>query len=142
MAEVIWRNAIKRGVLALLLMAMVAPAGVVMGKDNRRPDLSECENIEAPRRHKVAFVAYAEGVQIYRWNGTAWSFIAPEALLYSGDGEKDEVVGIHYAGPTWEITAAARSSARSWSAALRTLTPFPGCCWRRCPATGPAFSAG
>jgi hypothetical protein len=109
------------GTLALLVVAMVAPAGAVMGKDNRRPDLGDCENIEAPHGHKVAFVAYAEGVQIYRWNGAAWSFVAPDAVLYSGDGEEDEVVGIHYGGPTWE----SNSGSKVVGAVLERCTPDP-----------------
>jgi hypothetical protein len=56
-------------------------------------------NVEAG--HKVAFATYAEGVQIYRWSGTAWDFVGPEAVLYADDGGNG-VVGIHYAGPTWE----------------------------------------
>jgi hypothetical protein len=102
MVEVIRRSAIVRGAVALLLIAMVVPFGAILGEDNRQPDLCDCEKLEVPAGNKVAFVAYAEGVQIYRWNGTAWSFVAPEAVLYSGDDEDDEVVGIHYAGPTWE----------------------------------------
>jgi hypothetical protein len=44
---------------------------------------------------------YARGVQIYRWNGTAWQFIAPSATLFADPGYHGQV-GIHYAGPTWE----------------------------------------
>jgi hypothetical protein len=86
----------------VLLIALVAPGGAVSGNGNRVPDLGDCEELRVEEGNKVAFVAYAEGVQIYRWNGTTWAFVAPEALLYSGDDEDDEVIGIHYAGPTWE----------------------------------------
>ena len=44
---------------------------------------------------------YAEGVQIYRWNGTSWVFVAPEADLFANPGGTG-LIGIHYAGPTWE----------------------------------------
>jgi hypothetical protein len=97
MVEVIRRSAVRLGVSALFLLALVAPAGA-----DRTPDLGDCQNLRVPEGHRVAFVTYAEGVQIYRWNGTSWAFVAPEAVLYSGDEEDDEVVGIHYAGPTWE----------------------------------------
>jgi hypothetical protein len=40
-------------------------------------------------------------VQIYRWDGTSWNFVAPEAVLFA-DARHHGVVGIHYAGPTWE----------------------------------------
>ncbi len=99
MADGIRQSAIKLGTLALLV-AMVA--GASADDDKQRPDLGDCQKLQPPAGSKVDSVAYAEGVQIYRWNGTAWAFVAPEAVLYSGDGEDDDVVGIHYAGPTWE----------------------------------------
>ena len=49
--------------------------------------------------NKVAFHAFAAGVQIYEWTGSAWVFVAPEAVLFADVGEHGEV-GIHYAGPT------------------------------------------
>ncbi len=102
MAEVIRRSANKLGVLALLLVGLIAPVGAQTGNDRRDPDLGDCQKLQVEAGNKVAFVAYAEGVQIYRWNGTAWAFVAPEAVLYSGNDEDAEPVGIHYAGPTWE----------------------------------------
>ena len=93
--------------LALLLLAIVVPAGAEPGNDNRAPDVGEYEKLNVEDGHKVAFHAYAEGVQIYRWNGTSWSFVGPEALLYA-DADGNSVVGIHYAGPGgphWETTS-------------------------------------
>src|SRR5947208_623861 len=101
MAEVIRRRAFTPGTLALLLLALVAPVGAGAADDNRGPDPGDCEELQVPEGNKVAFHAYADGVQIYRWNGTSWAFVAPEAVLYA-DAEGDGVVGIHYAGPTWE----------------------------------------
>jgi hypothetical protein len=98
MADVTCRGAAKLAVVALLVFGVVAPAGAGPG-NGRVPDLDPYDIIDAPEGHKVAFRAYAEGVQIYRWNGTSWTFVGPEALLYDQD---DEVVGIHYGGPTWE----------------------------------------
>src|SRR5262249_41001413 len=54
--------------------------------DNRAPDLGAFQNLQVPAGNKVAFHAYAEGVQIYRWNGTSWTFVAPEAVLYANAG--------------------------------------------------------
>jgi hypothetical protein len=65
------------------------------------PDLSGCENVRAPASSKLAFHVFAVGVQIYRWSGTTWTFIAPEATLYA-NAAGNGVVGTHYAGPTWE----------------------------------------
>jgi hypothetical protein len=117
MSEEIRRRAIKLGAMALTLIAIVAPVSAAMGKDNRRPDLGDCQNLQPPAGSKVAFEAYAEGAQIYRWNGTAWSFVAPDAVLYSGNG----VVGIHYGGPTWE----SNSGSKVVAAVVERCTPDP-----------------
>ena len=106
--------------LALLLLALVAPAGADPGNDNRAPDLGDCQDLQVPAGNKVAFHAYAEGVQIYRWNGTSWVFVAPEAVLYA-DAEGDDVVGIHYAGPTWE----SNSGSKVVGTVLERCTPDP-----------------
>src|SRR6185436_17332625 len=50
------------------------------------------------------------GVQIYRWNGTAWVFVAPEAILYADAAHRAQV-GTHFAtpnGPAWETTSGSR----------------------------------
>jgi hypothetical protein len=72
--------------LALLLLAPVAPA------------LGDCPNLQVPAGNTLASHVYAVGVQIYRWNGTGWSFAGPEAVLFA-DAGGTAVVGIHYAGP-------------------------------------------
>ena len=93
--------------LALLLLALVVPAGAEPGNDTRAPDVGQYEKLNVEAGNKVAFHVYAEGVQIYRWNGTSWSFVGPEALLYA-DADGNSVVGIHYAGvggPHWESTS-------------------------------------
>src|SRR4051794_26669144 len=70
--------------LLLLLLAPAAPAGADLGNDNRAPDLGDCqEDLQVPTGNKVAFHVYAEGVQVYRWNGTSWIFVGPEAMLFA-----------------------------------------------------------
>lgn len=98
MADLIRRMAIKLGLPALLVFVLCASVGAT----DRTPDLGEYQKIKVEDGHRVAFVTYAEGVQIYRWDGGAWVFVAPEAILYSGDDEDAEMVGIHYGGPTWK----------------------------------------
>ena len=93
--------------LALLVLTLVAPAGADAGNDNRAPDLGDCQNLDVPGGNKVAFHVYADGVQIYRWNGTSWIFVAPEAVLFA-DAGGNGVVGIHYAGPTWESVSGSK----------------------------------
>ena len=60
-----------------------------------------CDRVQVPAGNKVSFHVYARGVQIYRWDGKAWVFVAPSATLFA-DANFTGQVGIHYAGPTWE----------------------------------------
>jgi hypothetical protein len=93
------------GLIVLLAVAGVALASVpaVRTGNNQSPDLPSplCDTVEAPQGNRVAFHAYAIGVQIYRWNGTSWTFVEPVATLFA-DADYHDKVGIHYAGPTWE----------------------------------------
>jgi len=93
------------------LFILLAVAGLALatipvaraGDDNRAPELPSplCDSVQVPPGHKVAFHTYALGVQIYRWNGASWAFVAPEANLYASHNFRGKV-GTHYAGPTWE----------------------------------------
>jgi hypothetical protein len=40
----------------------------------------------------------AQGVQLYECRGDAWVFVAPEAVLFDGRGQR---IGTHGAGPHW-----------------------------------------
>jgi hypothetical protein len=68
---------------------------------SRGVDLGECDHLAAPQGSKLVFHAYAEGVQIYQWDGTTWAFRGPSANLYANAGGTG-LIGTHYAGPTWE----------------------------------------
>ncbi len=97
----------KKSPAALVLLLLVAPAGAAPGDDLWFPDLGDCPELQVPAGHKLAFHVFAAGVQIYRWNGTSWIFVAPEAVLFAGAGGH-RVVGIHYAGPTWESASGSK----------------------------------
>jgi Protein of unknown function (DUF3455) len=99
---------IKRIIIGLVVLLSVAghalaSTPVVTDDDDiYPPDLpSGCQIIQAPAGNKLSYHAYALGVQIYRWNGASWDFVAPLANLYADANYRQEV-GIHYAGPTWE----------------------------------------
>ena len=62
----------------------VMPAPVAL--TDRGVDLGSCTNLAADDTTKIAFHAYAVGVQIYRWNGATWRFVAPSAKLYADAG--------------------------------------------------------
>jgi hypothetical protein len=89
--------------MMLAALAVLALASIQLAQareDNRAPNLPSplCDRLQVQPGNKVAFHVYALGVQIYRWNGTSWDFVAPSARLFA-DAEYHGEVGIHYAGP-------------------------------------------
>jgi hypothetical protein len=90
-----------------LLLALPAVVRAEPGTDNRTPDVPE--QLQPPGdTNKVHFHVYAVGTQNYVWNGSAWAFTGPDAMLFDAD---ENLVGIHYrysfnaAGapiPAWE----------------------------------------
>jgi len=95
-------------------------SGAESRNGNRDVELGSCTNLQPPAGSKLAFHVYATGVQIYRWNGTSWSFVAPSAEL-SADAGGHSTVGIHYAGPTWESV----SGSKVVGAVVERCTPDP-----------------
>jgi hypothetical protein len=94
------------GLAIMLCIVAIAHVSVTMAwsaeSDDREPGLpAGCEQIAVPAGNRVALKVYALGVQIYRWNGTVWAFVGPEANLYA-DAKYRGKIGTHYAGPTWE----------------------------------------
>ena len=70
-------------------------------------DASVCENLNVPAGARLSLRVYAQGVQIYRWNGAGWSFVGPEAAL-TADEAGNGKIGDHYAGPTWESVSGSK----------------------------------
>ena len=67
--------------------------------DNRAPSVPF--EIQIEDGNKVHFHGYAEGVQIYTWNGVDWGSAVPRATLFDDDGN---VVIAHFGtpnGPAW-----------------------------------------
>jgi Protein of unknown function (DUF3455) len=111
--------------LIALALACIAFASVPLtraGEGNRAPELPSplCDRLQVQPGNKVAFHVYALGVQIYRWNGTTWDFVAPSARLFA-DAEYHGEVGIHYAGPTWE----SHSGGKVVASRLESCAPDP-----------------
>jgi hypothetical protein len=98
--HVLRSHSVKVTLAGIGLLALVAPAGA-----------DPCPNLQAPAGNKAALQAYARGVQIYRWDGQSWIFVAPEAVLYTDAGCQD-VLGIHYAGPTWQSVSGSKVVAK------------------------------
>lgn len=86
----------------------------------RDADLTGCEHLAVPAGSQLAARLYAKGVQIYRWNGTTWAFVAPRADLFADAGMTGRV-GIHYAGPYWESV----SGSKVRGAVAQRCTPDP-----------------
>jgi hypothetical protein len=59
------------------------------------------ENLRPTANESLKRVISAKGVQIYQCRDQKWVFVAPEAELFDSRGN---LVGRHYAGPTWEAT--------------------------------------
>jgi hypothetical protein len=135
------RGAMAAMALTLFTLTAVARLGAEPGNDNRAPDLEGAEKLQVPGGNKVAFWAYAEGVQIYRWNGTEWAFVGPEAVLYA-NGVEGEPIAIHYGGPTWESASGSKVVAAVEERATVDADSIP---WLRLKATsseGPGILDG
>lgn len=100
------------------LAVPVTPAAAEASATMRDPDLSSCDSLQVPAGSQLAARLYATGDQIYRWNGTTWTFVAPSARLFA-DPAGTATVGTHYAGPTWESV----SGSKVVGSVIRRCTP-------------------
>jgi hypothetical protein len=104
---------IKRFIALAILFAVAGltharAAQPVAADDNRAPELpAACQTLQVADGNAVAFHTYASGVQVYRWNGTAWVFVEPVANLFAARNFHGQV-GTHYAGPTWESNSGSK----------------------------------
>ena len=125
--------------VVLLLGAAFVPTGAQAGPGSRAPELpAPCASIEVPEGNKVCFHAYAVGVQIYRWDGSTWVFVAPAAVLYA-NAEHDGEVGTHYAGPTWESNSGSKVVGLKIAACTPDATAVPWLLLKTATAEGPGI---
>lgn len=93
------------GLSLLLMVASLAFATPTARPDDNNQPLELpsplCDKLQVPAGNELAFHLYARGVQIYRWSGSTWQFVAPSATLFADPGYHAQV-GIHYKGPIWE----------------------------------------
>lgn len=95
-------NSIKRVIFLTVLVVAASSLGISQeGDADLQAPAVPCAEIVVPEGHKLKKIVYALGVQIYKWNGSAWAFVAPEANLYADDRFRYKI-GTHYGGPTWE----------------------------------------
>ncbi len=106
--------------LVLFFVLTLFATPVMTASASRAPNVPA--NLVVPDSNRVEFHAYATGVQIYVWNGTVWVFKAPEATLYDADGN---VVGTHYAGPTWESNSGSKVVGQRIASVMVDSTAIP-----------------
>lgn len=104
-------------VVALVLMLSIAgfsstfvPASDASALDNSATLPAGCESLQVEAANGLAFRVYAMGVQVYKWNGSSWTFVEPVATLFA-DARYNGEVGTHYVGPTWESNSGSKVSA-------------------------------
>jgi hypothetical protein len=83
---------------ALALLLGVGLPALALGTDNRAPEVPDDIAVDA-KNNKVHFHGFAIGVQIYTWEGAAWSPAVPRATLFDSEGN---IVATHFKGPTWK----------------------------------------
>jgi hypothetical protein len=85
--------------VALAALALVSTAAPAPAHEPSVPT-----RIQVPAGHSPFLLAHAIGVQVYACSATPdgpkWQFVEPRAVLY-GNGR---LLGIHFAGPTWQAT--------------------------------------
>ena len=120
-------------VLVVVGAAVTSATAQSVGQSPELPPI--CSALEQDRA--PIFHAYAIGVQIYRWSGTSWDLVGPDAKLYAEENYNGEV-GKHYAGPTWESNSGSKivakkaadctpdTSAVAWLLLEKVTTTGPG----------------
>jgi Protein of unknown function (DUF3455) len=86
--------------LALVVSALVsaAPAFASVGSEDRSRDIPP--ELQPPAGQELVLKAIGKGSQIYDCAATGtWTFREPAATL----SRRGKTIGIHYAGPTWEL---------------------------------------
>jgi hypothetical protein len=94
-------------------------------EERKAPELpAGCSQIQVPAGNRISFHTYAIGIQVYRWNGSSWDFVAPSARLFADSGYRG-LVGDHYAGPTWESNSGSKVVARRVDGCSPSVTAIP-----------------
>ena len=103
-----------RFVVLLTIAGLALPTNSITNaaENTNGPDLpGPCSSIEVPEGNQLAFHVYARGVQVYKWNGATWDFVAPVASLFAEKNFFGEV-GTHYIGPKWESKSGSKVEGR------------------------------
>jgi hypothetical protein len=128
------------GAALLCALAFAALPAAQADDDCRGPVLPTplCDNIQAPPGYKVVSRVYARGVQIYKWNGASWDFVAPAADLFA-DANYQSKVGVHYGGPTWESTSGSKVIGSRLAGCAPDPTAIPWLLLKAISTSGPGL---
>lgn len=129
------------GLAALFTVAamVLASATTALADEIASPNLpAGCEQIAVESGNEVAFRTYAIGVQIWKWNGASWIFVAPEASLFADAGFHGKV-GTHYAGPTWESNSGSKVVAARVDGCTPDASDIPWLLLRKVTTDGPGI---
>ena len=105
-------NTVRRSIQVLVLAGLTTFAAAPAEAFNAdAPELPEqCWMVNVDAGHKLAFHVYAKGVQVYKWNGSAWGFEEPRAALFAEESFFGEI-GTHFRGPNWQSKSGSRVKA-------------------------------
>ena len=130
----------------MLLLASVSSAQETRersheGHDNRPPRIPA--ELRVPTGHGFQSRATGVGVQIYVWTANptnaalaSWVFKAPHAVLFASHKDaRGELVGIHFAGPSWQDNDGSKVVAGRVASATIDATAIP---WLLLQATSTA----
>src|ERR1043166_154715 len=104
-------------IIQLFVLITIITLGVQSAQafDNSNgPELpAQCGSIVVPEGNKLAFHAYAKGVQIYKWNVVTqtWDLFGPQASLFAEEGYYGEI-GNPSVGPTWQTKSGRKVEGR------------------------------
>ena len=132
------RRTIQLLVLASITTYGVAPAAAFNADAPELP--AQCWTVNVDESHKLVHHVYAKGVQVYRWNGAAWTFEEPRAALFAEENFFGEI-GTHFRGPNWQSKSGSRVKATAVPGAACTPDPT-AIAWIRLSAdeaTGPGI---
>jgi len=135
-------------IAALALCATALSATAHSDDNNRAPEVPAA--LQVPDGNKVSFHAYGVGVQIYVATAIStdpaqfvWTFKAPEAVLFAAEenecDDDPDVVGTHYAGPTWESVSGSKVVGARLAGATVDPTAVPWLLLRAVSTEGPGI---
>ena len=86
-------------------------------------------SVDPPAGTSLLLTAAGDGSQIYACINEHWTLKAPDARLLDEHGQ---VIGTHFAGPTWRLTDGSEIKGKVIASNLRPMAAlFRRCCYKR-----------